>query len=251
MKLFHALAVVGASAPQCPGRGRLRAALAARSEAQHAVIEARAILERLESVIEQADDAARTASAAAVQAKEARQRWVRDGCLANAREHQVLSEDAAKAASVAQSAALDADAVSKELLRAQSAVQSAQVEVGHRDQEIAGAVGEILVMEQAPLLESLERAASEFRDLRFKAMALLRAVQPGRYEDQRAASYDGARLVGATLERASIKSWDAERDAAQSHDFVEGARGRDEKQLEELVAHWRTRAALLQSGDEQ
>ncbi|MGO9039044.1 MAG: hypothetical protein ACLQKH_13760, partial [Steroidobacteraceae bacterium] len=132
-------------------RERLRHAITARDAAQQAVIEARATLERLETVVKVGDDAARAAADERRAATEARNAWVRSGCsYSAARELQSLEDSAAEAGRVAERAALDTAAVCKELARAQDAVQSRQNDIRHCEAEISIAVGVILAEEAAP-----------------------------------------------------------------------------------------------------
>jgi predicted nucleic acid-binding Zn-ribbon protein len=226
-------------------RERLDAAKAARDQAQQAVTAARDRLERLESVVRLSDDAAREASKATQRANQFRNDWVRGGCKhAESRTLQELEDQAAGASKAAERAAVNADLVRKEFSRAQAEIQSLQLDVRTREQEIATEIGAIIADEASPLLERFEQLAEAYRATRVEVRALLRIVRPGQYEDQRAASHEGARLVEAALGRATIHPWDRERDAAQAHDFVEGTR-RDEAQLEALMARWRARAEAL------
>lgn len=243
-----ALAVVGDSSS---GRDRvaLKAAIAARDAARQAVIEARETLERLQAIIDQADDAARTAASATSKAGETRKAWVRNGCTYSAtRELQGLDDAAAEAARTAQSAALNADAVRKQFGRAEEAVKSKENDIQRCEEEITAAISVILAQEAAPLLERFEQLAEEYRGLRAQIMGLdLALTPPWRLENKNRIlpTAAAAELVANAMERASIRSWHAERESARAIDFVRGHVGRDEATLEELAARWRDRAAAL------
>jgi hypothetical protein len=244
-----ALSVVGASANR-PDREKLKTAIAARQTAQQAVVESRETVERLQAVVDQADDAARTAATATHEATEARRQWVRGGCVHSAsRELEHLDAVAAEAADVAKRAAVDANVIGKTgtLASAQSVLQSSQADVRYREKEIATETGAILAEEAAPLLAQLERAAAEYRLLRSQVKALQRVLDPPMYTDATAKSQDGARAIMAALVRATIRSWDEERDAADARDFVDGERGRDAATLEQMTLKWRERAAQLRA----
>jgi hypothetical protein len=96
-------------------------------------------------------------------------------------------------------------------------------------------------------LERFEHVAEEYRTLRAQVMAVQRVLDPDIYGNHGAKSADGARFVRASLGRATIRSWDQERDAADAHDFVEGERGRDAALFEGLTASHRARAAQLRN----
>ena len=185
-----ALSVVGASSGR-PDRERLRAAIAARDQAHQAVVESHETVERLAAVIRTSDDAARLASDATQRATEAHRAWVRNGCKhSESRELQALDNSAAQASRAAESVARDADAIRKTqtLAHAEGALRSAQADVRHSDKAISEAIGEIVASEQSDLLDQFERAAKEFRVLRFQVMALKRVVAPDTYGSHAAKS---------------------------------------------------------------
>jgi hypothetical protein len=240
------LSVVTPSTPQ--NRGRLKDAIAARDKAQQGVAEYRETVERLAAVIRTSDDAARLASDATQRAAEARREWVRNGCRhSEYRELQALDDAAAQASRAAESAGRDADGIKKTrtLEYAQGVLQSAQTEVRYREEEISTAIGSIIADDAAPLLQRFERIAEEYRAVRAEVMAVQRVLDPDIYGNHGAKSADGARFVRASLGRATIRSWDQERDAADANDFVEGERGRDAALFEGLTASHRARAAQL------
>jgi hypothetical protein len=247
MKLLHAaLAVVGGAHAERPGREQLKAALASLDSAQQAVSEARERCARLQAIINASDDAARTAANATREANASRERWVRDGCISNAREHRALADAAAEATRTAERAALDAKAVSQELARAQSALESRELEIRGSDATVSAEIGAIIAMEEAAsLLQRYEESTNESRALRFQIKALQRVVDPDQYEDATAKSPVGARLVDDVLTRCRLLPWSQERDNARGTDFVSGHVGRDEAALEELASRWRARAAAL------
>jgi hypothetical protein len=240
------LSVVTPSAPQ--NRGRLKDAIAARDKAQQGVAEYRETVERLAAVIRTSDDAARLAADATQRAVETRREWVRNGCKhSESRELQALDDAAAQASRAAEAAGRDADGIKKTrtLEYAQGVLQSAQAEARFREEEISAAIGSIIADEAAPLLERFEHVAEEYRTLRAQVMAVQRVVAPDMYGNHGAKSEAGSRFVRASLGRATIRSWDQERDAADANDFVEGERGRDAAMLEQLSSRWRDRAARL------
>jgi chromosome segregation ATPase len=190
---------------------RLKAAIAARDQAIQAVNDQRATVERLQTVIDGADDASRAAAAATRAANDARQDWVRDGCLQHAKTHHALAETAAAAAQVAQSASADADAVRKQLRRAQEEIESRQAAIGHAEHEITAAVSVIIAQESAELLAEFEAAAATYRQLREKVMGLsITLAKPWGldYKNRSNPSAEGENIVDAAMERASIKTWD-------------------------------------------
>jgi hypothetical protein len=230
-------------------RDRLRAAIAARDKAQQEINDAQSRLERFQSIVKAGDDAAREAAKSMQRAKEARTAWVRGGCnYSGARELQALDDAGAAAAQAAERTARDADAVSKELARAESVVRSTQVDVGHREHEIATSVGIILAAEIVPELDLLERLANDYRATRIRIMALKRLLDPDKpsyMPDAQHTSGEAHAVIEAALTRATIKSWDAERKPVRDRDFLDGASGRDEAMIEQLTSPWRARAALL------
>jgi chromosome segregation ATPase len=139
-------------------------AIAARTEAQRKVVESRETLARLQAVIDQADTAARTAAKATREASAARQLWVRDGCLENARAHHTLADAATEATRAAESSGRDADAVRKELARAEQAIESAQSNFRDCDNRVKQVVFAGFIDEMAPTLERRARLLAEVHD---------------------------------------------------------------------------------------
>jgi hypothetical protein len=139
-------------------------AIAARTEAQRKVVESRETLARLQAVIDQADTAARTAAKATRAANEARQLWVRDGCLENARAHHTLADAATEATCAAESSGRDADAVRKELARAEQAIRSAQSDFRDCDNRVKQVIFMGFIDELAPTLDRRARLLAEVHD---------------------------------------------------------------------------------------
>jgi hypothetical protein len=221
-----------------PNRERLKAAFEARARAQQAVNEQHETVARLQAVIERADEAARAASDATRAANDGRQKWVRDGALQNAKEHHALSEAATEAAQVAQRAGADADAVRRELRRAQDDIDSRHVAVRGAEDEITAAIGVIIAEESAELLAEFEAAAAEYRRLREQAMAVsLVLAKPWGldYKNRMNPSAEGENIVDAAMERASIKTWDR---------HVDGQRD-PQAYVDALTAPLRARIAAL------
>jgi hypothetical protein len=222
----------------------LRAAIAARDEARQAVIDARQTLERLLVVVDEADEAARGAANAARTANDFRQAWVRNGCRhSESRELQSLTAAASEAARTAESAALDATPVSKELTRLQSVVQSLQIDLRGREDDVLAEVNAIILAEQRQLLEDLERAAEVYRAARAKVVCLEKFFARDKYQPRHAAN---SGLVEAALERARILSWEKEREAPRARDYLDKTR-REQEWLDSLTAPFRARAEELLS----
>jgi hypothetical protein len=239
MKMLRTgLAAVGATPPKRTDRARLVAAIAARDKASQDVIAAGEYLARLHGIVDRADSAAKAAADATRIANEARQRWVRDGCLQAAKEHHAQSEAATEAAQVAQRASADADAVRRELRRAQEAIESRQVDVAGAEDQITASIGVLLAEENQPRLAQLERCAAEYRELLEQAMAVsLVLAKPWGldYRNRRNPSAEGERMVDSALERATIKSWDRHvNDRRDPQAFIDA-----------LTAPWRARIAAL------
>jgi hypothetical protein len=219
-------------------RSRLIAAIAARDQAKQAVNDQRETVARLQAVIDRADDASRAAAAATRAANDARQDWVRDGCLQHAKTHHALAEAATEAARVAQSASADADAVRRELRRAQDDIDSRHVAVRGAEDEITAAIGVIVAEESAEVLAEFEAAAATYRQLREKAMAVsLTLAKPFGldYRNRMNPSAEGESIVDAAIERAAIPSWSK---------HVDGRRD-PQGYVDALTAPWRARIAAL------
>lgn len=234
-----------------PDRDRLKSAIAARDAARRAVEDARTTLKRIETVVNAADDAARMAAKATSAAAEARREWVRGGCKhSESIQLQVQDDAAAEAARVASRAAADAEVVRKAgaLARANDAVQLARSSLRGSEEEIGAAIGAIIAEEAAPLLERLENLAKEYRTLRAEIIGVQRVVDPPMFEDESAASSEGARLIAAALARAKIESFDDELAAARTNTFITtGQRVGDATILDPLSAPYRERAAQLRN----
>jgi hypothetical protein len=235
-----------ASGPAAERRERLRAALTARDQARQAVVDAGAVVERIGGLIAAANDASRRADQADAAHTAALKMWGRNGCdPVDAGEHERLAAIALEAARAVDAAKATATEASKNWARAEDAVRARQSDIGHCEVEISSVIGEIIATEQEAIFERYAQVANEYRQLRFQLVALHRALDPNKFDDQGARSTEGARLVEVALGRGAIKSWDQERYSAQSSDFVAGTRGADEGRLEELTAHWRARALAL------
>lgn len=236
------LSLLKTRAAPVTSRDRLKAAIASRAQAMQAVSDAHQILERLESVVRLGDDAAREAADATLAANEARRRWVASGCsYSTARELQGLDDAAAAAARAAERAALDADAVRKQLVRAEDAVRSRQSDVRESDGKIRAAVNEIIVAEARPLIERFEAAADLYRGLRAEVVCLETFLATERYEALQAAN---SRVVEDVLDRARIVPFEQERANARARDYLDKT-SHEQQWLEQLTAPWRARAEDL------
>lgn len=243
------LASVGVTRPD---RDRLKAALAARDVAQQVIIESRETLQRLQTVIDQANDAARTASDAARAENDFRREWARSGCAYSGTiELGVLGDRTAEASKAAAHAEAAANVVRKELTRAEEAVRSAQVDLRGREAAVTAAIGLIIAEEASPLLQRFEQIAEEYREMRAQVMGVRQVLaQPSTLANREKMNpaWEGERVIEDALARAKIITWDQERDAAQAHEFVNhGQRGGDAAMLERLTAPWHARAAQLRA----
>jgi hypothetical protein len=248
VKLFNKGALLSIVGSERPDRAPLRSAIAAQAQAQQVVIGARKTLERLQAVIDQADDAAQAAAKSRQKVNEARKAWVANGCnFAGTLEIQALEEDAAEKAKAAQSAALNAEAVSQQVRRAKSVLDDATSDVRSRELEIADAMGALLVEEESSLLQKYAQSADELRALRVQVMALHTLVDPWRpHRDAVAPSREGASLVDAALQRGTIQSWDTERDASRPRHWAdEPSRDEAMELFAECLQRWRERAQAL------
>jgi chromosome segregation ATPase len=182
-----------------PSDDKRLAAIAERTEAQRKVVESRETLARLQAVIDKADGAARAAAKATREASEARQLWVRDGCLENARAHHTLADAATEATCAAESSGRDADAVRKELARAEQAIESAQSNFRDCDNRVKQVVFAGFINEMAPTLERRARLLAEVYDCDLAIRGLVEyldgvsGVEARRLED--AAERDGLKGI--------------------------------------------------------
>jgi hypothetical protein len=213
---------------------------AAQADQQRKVEAAREDVQRLQAVIDQGRDATSRASDAEAAAKDMMAAWGRGQPRAHD-EYDRLRAIADAAKREAENAGLAAVAASKNLVRANSVLQSAQVDLRGCENRIRAAKGLMLAKKAAPILESFERTAAKYRAERAEVMALHRVLSPGRYEDASLASNEGAILVATTLDRAEIKDWDREREGPKARNFLDGHGGHD-VEFEELMLQWRERA---------
>jgi hypothetical protein len=242
------LSVVESPAPAArPDRARLKAAIAARDAAQREVIAAREALERLQSIVDEADSLSRAAADATRAAKEFRREWARNGCrYSETAELQALEDVAKEKAGAAERASVRADAVRKELSRAQDAVGQLQFTIREREDEIDAAIKEIIVSEWMPNLEDLEADAQRHRDKRAKVKCLERFLSMERYSERHAANQ---RIVDDALERATILSWEKEREPVQAADHLYRTR-HDAEMIERHAAPLLERYAQLRQDPE-
>lgn len=192
-------------------RSRLIAAFEARDKAQQAVIEKQATFDRMQSVVRAADDAALTASRSAQRVTEARADWVKGGCTYyGTREIQALEETAADAARAAERAAADAKAVSKELRRLQSELESKHVEVRGAEDKITAAAAMIVAEEHSTDFAELEQDAKRFLARYEKVMGVRLGIErPWSLESKSSMdpAHEAISIVEAVINRAAIPSW--------------------------------------------
>jgi hypothetical protein len=242
-----ALAVVAAAPASRPDRTRLKSAIAARDQAQQAVIDARKTLEHLESIVRLGDDASRAAADAQRKAAEFRREWARGGCnYSETLELKSLEDQAAEASKTAAREAMNADAVRKELARAEDAVRVRESQIGSCELGITAAIGEILIAEARPLLERFERAAADYRTLRAEVICLEELLATPQYEARQAANQ---RVIDEVMERNRILPWDKERENPRARDFLNRTH-HEQDWIEDLTAPWRQRAAQLRADPE-
>lgn len=221
---------------------QLRAAISARDEAVKAIRQARETLERLESIVRASDAAGRAAADAANGAREARHRWVREGCRhSESRQLQTLDEAAAEASRVAQRATRDAEAVNRaELARAQDAVQSAQIAVQHREDEITNARAAIIIEWAGPVGERYVASAIERCRARLEFEAVAQLTYPWSSDPNAVRADEKTYEIIKDFERrGAVQSWDNEIDrySAGSEALLE--------QLNQRKQFWRSRAKSL------
>jgi hypothetical protein len=223
-------------------RERLSAAKAARAAAHRNVIDAHATLERLQVVVDKADDAATAAAEATQKANESRREWVKDGCLNNARTHPRLSDVATELARAAELAAKDADVARPEYARVQSRVESLQIDLRGCDSTIRATCDAIIVAEQRNLLEELVQVADVYRAKRAKVVCLLNFLAPAdRYDTSQDANRS---VVFDALERARIVDFERERENFVARDWLDKTNN-EEKWLDSMTAPLRERAEEL------
>jgi hypothetical protein len=231
-----------------PDFARLDAEKAALATAKNALTETRATFEHMESIVRGGDDAARVASTAAQKVNDARSAWVRAGCPhSGSREIQTLEETAAAAARTAERAAADAKAITKELRRLESELESRQADIRHAERGITSAIGVIVAAEAGELLARYEKSAQETRDLRAQVIAVRDAItRPWSLSNKnsRDPSYEGLEVVEASMERARIKTFDEEIDGRRARDSLDKTR-KVEDWLDGLKAPWRARITAL------
>ena len=238
---------------QPSNREGLKAALAKKAEAQAEVGEKHATYERVAGIVDQADRASRIAADAARDAKTFRAAWARNGCkYSETIELQALETDAAESAKAAETAALHADAVRGELKRAQEAVASAQVSIGHAEDEITGAIGLILADEASPLLAKFEQCAEQYRKLRAECLGVLRVLeQPWSLSNKNKMNpaHEGEAVIEAALQRGKIKTFDDEGEEPRARDYLNQT-SHHQDWLASLSAPWRARAVQLRADPE-
>src|SRR5580692_6774864 len=97
--------VAGTHQAPTTDRAPLKAAIAARAAELQEIADARAALERLQAVVDRADDASRAAAATTRAANDFRRAWVAGGCKhSESRELQTLEDAAQEAARIAERA---------------------------------------------------------------------------------------------------------------------------------------------------
>jgi hypothetical protein len=209
MKLLSNVLAIGGGVQ--PSHARLRLAKEGLAKSQLEVTETAAKLERLQSVIDGADQAARAASAAQSAAKDFRTTWAREGCrYSDTQELQRLEAQAMEASEDAKRATVHADTVRLEFRRLQSALESRHVDVNGARNEITAAVGVVFAEESAELLARFEAAAADYRRLREQVMALYFGIErPWSLDtkNSRDPCHESIAIIDAALQRGKIEPW--------------------------------------------
>ena len=216
--------------PREPDRSRLLAAFAARDQARKVLVDRRETLARLQTVDDDANDLARIAADATREANDARQQWVANGCLANARSHHEAGEAALKAASAAQLAAADAKAARLAMPAAEAAVRSAESDLESCDYQIIEAVELIQLAQFAPTLERFANVSAERHALHIELRGFMEAAK----------SAPALRMVREVLEQCAVRT------IADYWSTPQGTHvSSPPREVLELAAKWREEAEAL------
>ena len=177
-----------------PARHRLRDAMLARDAAQSELDKARAIVARVQAVIDVAAEADDFAEDARIAAADAAQRWAAAGADPSATGEREQFAAAAKEAKDAADKALDL-------------AEGAREGLEHAEAAILSAVSMTLVDAIEPHLKEMERAARAFNSAHVEVQGLYRLLDARRVgwnDYDRFASHEAAERIREVLERSKI-----------------------------------------------
>jgi hypothetical protein len=198
-----------ASSEPPPPRDRLRAALAARDNAQRELATATEACERVESVIESVQLADRRTRDAEQAAAESAKRWAAAGANPNDRdEHERLRDAIAVAERAAGKCWFAANGAKAGLDKVKATESACATALGNALDEIRESIGAIFVNEIAPEIERLEVATREYESARLAVTSVYRVVsaaRPGWADDRTHVSNEAAKIIRAAMERCAIR----------------------------------------------
>lgn len=191
-----------------PARQRLRDAMLARDAAQSELDKARAIVARVQGVIDAANEASDLAEDARIAAADAAQRWAADGADPDATHEREQRAAAAREAKDVADKALDlAEGARQGLLKVQEVERNAQNALEHAEAAILSAVSMTLVDAIEPHLKEMERAARAFNSAHVEVRGLYRLLDASRIgwrDFDRFASHAAAERIRLILEQSKI-----------------------------------------------
>jgi hypothetical protein len=191
-----------------PARHRLRDAMLARDAAQSELDKARAIVARVQAVIDVAAEADDFAEDARIAAADAAQRWAAAGADPSATGEREQFAAAAKEAKDAADKALDlAEGAREGLPKVKEVERNAQNALEHAEAAILSAVSMTLVDAIEPHLKEMERAARAFNSAHVEVQGLYRLLDARRVgwnDYDRFASHEAAERIREVLERSKI-----------------------------------------------
>jgi hypothetical protein len=185
-------------------RTALLAAIADLDAAQREKSAPRETLDRLQAVVDRADDAARAAAGAQRAAEEARKRWISGGCeYSAALEHHALVERAAELTRAAEHAAADARAVSREAQRAEEAIRQAESQVRDCEGGISSKIANVIFEEQKLKIARLEAILAELPEAWLDVLAVDEFFDPWRRSSDGLRSDQAHAQVAPVLQRGA------------------------------------------------
>ena len=191
-----------------PARHRLRDAMLARAAAQSELEKARAIVARVQAVIDVAAEADDFADDARIAAAEAAQRWAADGADPDATHEREQRAAAAREAKDVADKALDlAEGAREGLPKVKEVERNAQNALEHAEAAILSAVSMTLVDAIEPHLKEMERAARAFNSAHVEVQGLYRLLDARRVgwnDYDRFASHEAAERIRLILEQSKI-----------------------------------------------
>jgi hypothetical protein len=159
--MLSSLRQLVSSVPPHSPRAALRAAIAARTDAERVLAAAKERAERIQSVIDAADVAELTAKRAQRGAQEAAREWALLGGTSDHRAHHEAHLVAREAQSAAERARLEAQGAAEALPRLKKAQQDAEYALAEAKGKARTSAAELIFAEAQPLLERLQCVAAE------------------------------------------------------------------------------------------